>query len=144
VPAELFTKPSQEAGFSTIYESINFNPYRETGMKAGFIQFDPIFGEVKINIEKATRLIEPLDADVIVLPEFFNTGYLFTSQQEAGEMAEMIPDGPTTEALCVIARRKNMHIVGGKCIFSMRRRCGLRPGTRDLRFTTSVLANWGS
>jgi predicted amidohydrolase len=82
-------------------------------MKTGFIQFDPIFGEVNKNIEKATRLIEPLDADLIVLPEFFNTGYLFTSQQEAREVAEMIPDGPTTKALCGIARRKNMHIVGG-------------------------------
>jgi predicted amidohydrolase len=82
-------------------------------MKIGFVQFDPIFGEVNKNIEKVTRLIEPLDADVVVLPEFFNTGYLFTSKQEAEALAEIIPDGKTTEALCGIARRKNMHLVGG-------------------------------
>lgn len=82
-------------------------------MKIGFVQFDPVFGEVDKNIEKATRLIETLDADVIVLPEFFNTGYLFTSKQEAEDLAEIIPDGKTTEALCGIARRKNMHLVGG-------------------------------
>lgn len=82
-------------------------------MKAGFIQFDPLFGEVQKNIDKAARLIEPLDADVIVLPEFFNTGYLFVSKQEAAGLAEEIPDGPTTEALCGIARRKNTHLVGG-------------------------------
>jgi 5-aminopentanamidase len=82
-------------------------------MKIGFVQFDPIFGEVDNNIETATRLIEPLDADVIVLPEFFNTGYLFTSKREAEDLAETIPRGKTTEALCGIARRKNMHLVGG-------------------------------
>jgi predicted amidohydrolase len=82
-------------------------------MKAGFVQFDPLFGEVQKNIEKATRLIEPLDADLIVLPEFFNTGYLFTTRQEAADLAETIPDGPTTRALCDIARRKKMHLVGG-------------------------------
>jgi predicted amidohydrolase len=86
---------------------------REAGMKAGFVQFDPLFGKVKKNIEKAIQLIESLDADVIVLPEFFNTGYLFTSKQEADELAEIIPGGPTTEALCGIAGRKNVHLVGG-------------------------------
>lgn len=82
-------------------------------MKAGLVQFDPLFGKVIENIEKATRLIESLDADLVVLPEFFNTGYLFTSRQEAEELAERIPGGPTTDALCDIARRKNIHLVGG-------------------------------
>ncbi|MFH1079306.1 MAG: nitrilase-related carbon-nitrogen hydrolase [Pseudomonadota bacterium] len=82
-------------------------------MKAGFIQFDPLFGNVKDNIEKAIQLIESLDADIIVLPEFFNTGYLFTSKQEAKDLAEIIPGGPTTEALCNIARKKNLYLVGG-------------------------------
>jgi 5-aminopentanamidase len=82
-------------------------------MKIGFVQFDPIFGEVDKNIEKATGLIEPLDADLLVLPEFFNTGYLFTAKQEAEDLAESIPDGKTTKALCEIAQRKNMHLVGG-------------------------------
>jgi len=59
-------------------------------MKAGFVQFDPLFGNVKQNIKKAIQLIEPLDADVVVLPEFFNTGYLFTSKQEAGELAGVV------------------------------------------------------
>ena len=84
-----------------------------TGMKAGFVQFDPLFGNVKENIEKAIQLIESFDADVIVLPEFFNTGYLFTSKQEADELGEIIPGGPTTEALCGIAGRKKVHLVGG-------------------------------
>jgi predicted amidohydrolase len=86
---------------------------QETGMKAGFVQFDPIFGEVNKNIENVVRLTENLSADLIVLPEFFNTGYLFTSRQEAEALAEIIPDGPTTKALCDIARRKKIHLVGG-------------------------------
>lgn len=82
-------------------------------MKAGFVQFDPIFGDVRKNIESAAQLIEPIDADLVVLPELFNTGYLFTSKQEAEDLAEEIPAGKTTLALCEIARNKNVYIVGG-------------------------------
>jgi len=82
-------------------------------MKAGFVQFNPLFGEVDANLRTAARIIEPLDADLIVLPELFNTGYLFTSKREAEDLAETIPDGKTTEALCAVARNRNMHLVGG-------------------------------
>ncbi len=84
-------------------------------MKVGFIQFSPVFGKIGENIEKVERLIEGIDADIIVLPELFNTGYVFTSKEEAFLLSEAVPDGNTTEALCRIARRKNIHIVGGLC-----------------------------
>jgi predicted amidohydrolase len=84
-------------------------------MKAGFVQFEPVFGEVGANIAKAERLIEELDAELVVLPELFNTGYVFTSREEALQLAEEVPEGRTTEALCTIARRKNIHIVAGLC-----------------------------
>jgi predicted amidohydrolase len=82
-------------------------------MKIGFAQFDPLFGEVEQNIQKAVQLIEAMDADLVVLPEFFNTGYLFISKQEAAALAEKVPEGKTTAALCGIARKKNMHLVAG-------------------------------
>jgi len=82
-------------------------------MKAGFVQFDPLFGDVDGNIEKAVHMAEGIDADLLVLPELFNTGYLFTSKAEVAELAEEIPGGKTTDALCEIARKRNMYIVGG-------------------------------
>jgi len=82
-------------------------------MKAAFIQFNPVFGEIEENIEKAVTLIQRTDAEIIVLPELFNTGYLITSKKEAFDLSEPLPGGKTTEALSAIARKKNVHIVAG-------------------------------
>ena len=82
-------------------------------MKAAFIQFNPVFGEVKENIKKAVKLIKMTEADIIVLPELFNTGYLIISKEEAFDLAESLPGGKTTEALSVVAREKKAHIVAG-------------------------------
>lgn len=82
-------------------------------MKAGFIQFDPEFGEIDRNIGKARALIDSVDAQLVVLPEFFNTGYLIATRQEAWDLGESIPEGKTTATLCEIARAKNIYIVAG-------------------------------
>jgi predicted amidohydrolase len=82
-------------------------------MKAGFIQFQPAFGDVEKNIRTIQRLAAHVDAELIVLPELCNTGYLFTSRREAEEMGEEIPGGMTTESLCGLARARNNYIVAG-------------------------------
>jgi predicted amidohydrolase len=82
-------------------------------MKAAFIQFNPVFGEIEGNIKKALTLIERTGAEMIVLPELFNTGYLITSKEEAFDLSEPLPGGKTTEALSAMAREKNAHIVAG-------------------------------
>ena len=82
-------------------------------MKVAFIQFNPVFGEIEENIEKAVTLIQRTDAEIIVLPELFNTGYLITSKKEAFDLSEPLPGGKTTEELSAIARKKNVHIVAG-------------------------------
>ena len=82
-------------------------------MKAAFIQFDPVFGEIEVNIKKAVGLVDRTGAEIIVLPELFNTGYLIVSKDEAFDLSEPIPGGKTTEALSAAAREKNAHIVAG-------------------------------
>lgn len=79
-------------------------------MKASFIQLDPVFGEIEGNIKKALTLIDGADADIIVLPELFNTGYLITSREEAFDLSEPLPIGKTTDALSAIAcKKKRIH-----------------------------------
>ncbi len=82
-------------------------------MKAGFVQFEPVFGKVDDNLGKAESLIRQGAADLLVLPELFNTGYLFSSLREVEELAEEIPGGKTTRRLCELARRSGSFLVAG-------------------------------
>ena len=75
-------------------------------MRAGFIQFMPVLGDIDQNIRRISELVEGTDADLLVLPELCNTGYHFVSRQEAEALAEEIPSGKTTEALCRRARAR--------------------------------------
>jgi predicted amidohydrolase len=83
-------------------------------MRVGYFQFDPIFGEVKRNLDLVTeRLNNNIECDLLVLPELFNTGYQFISSEEALSLAEEIPHGPTTARLLELASARRMHLVAG-------------------------------
>ncbi len=82
-------------------------------MKAGFYQFSPAFGKKKENLGKVLSVIKDADADLLVLPEFFATGYQFVSKDEAARLSEEIPEGITTQSLSELSRRKGFHIVAG-------------------------------
>ena len=82
-------------------------------MKAGFFQFNPIFGDIKGNVEKAAHAVAKEEFDLLVLPELFNSGYQFISHQEVEELSETIPDGYTTSAMTDIARSSGCYIVFG-------------------------------
>ena len=82
-------------------------------MKVGIYQFDVKFGDKKRNLQKVKNTLEATEFDLMVLPECFNSGYLFENQNELKELAEEIPNGETTELLSEIAKRKNAYIVGG-------------------------------
>lgn len=82
-------------------------------MYVGFIQFKVEFGQKKENLEKVTSHILKKDAELFVLPELFNSGYLFSSQTELFALAESIPDGPTTKTLTQLARDHRVYIAAG-------------------------------
>jgi predicted amidohydrolase len=82
-------------------------------MRVGFIQFAPILGDIDQNIRDISRLVERTHADLVVLPELCNTGYQFISRQEVETLAEAIPCGKTTEALCRLAKTKGAYMIAG-------------------------------
>jgi len=82
-------------------------------LRVGFYQFDPAFGDVAKNLETIRGKLEHVDADLIVLPELCCSGYQFVSQEEAHRLAEPVPDGPTTQMLVDVAKRRRMHLVAG-------------------------------
>jgi predicted amidohydrolase len=82
-------------------------------MKAGFFQFNPIFGDIKKNVGKVEEALASINADLIVLPELFATGYQFISKDEAAGLSEEIPSGYTTQRLLDLSRKKSAYIVAG-------------------------------
>ncbi len=83
-------------------------------MKVGYIQMKPAFGDIEANLTKAKQFImEGKSADLLVLPELFNTGYLFENKSELREVAEKVPEGTTSQALIELARQTQTFIVAG-------------------------------
>jgi predicted amidohydrolase len=59
------------------------------------------------------KMIQGLDSDLLVLPELFTSGYFFKSQSDLAEVAEPVPDGPTTDILTTWAEDLKATVVAG-------------------------------
>ena len=81
-------------------------------MKIGCIQLNMGFGKVEENYARAEKFIrEAADqgAEIVVLPEMWNTGYAL---EKLDELADV--NGEHTKAfLSSLARELSVHIVGG-------------------------------
>ena len=99
-------------------------------MRVGYLQFDPVFGEVAHNLDLITARLEEAEADLLVLPELCASGYQFVSQEEVFRLAEPVPDGATT-------KRDSSAAIGKRISFS-RRRSGLLRATAG--FTCGISA----
>ncbi len=82
-------------------------------MRIGFVQLRPQFGDVEGNVKRALSLMEDEEADLMVLPELFNTGYLFNSRGELEELGEPIPGGRTAKALVEFCQERGLFLVAG-------------------------------
>jgi predicted amidohydrolase len=82
-------------------------------MKAAFFQFNPLFGAKEQNLNTVLEAAAHADMDLLVLPEFFATGYQYASLEEVAQLSETIPDGHTTNVLADFAREKGIYIVAG-------------------------------
>jgi predicted amidohydrolase len=82
-------------------------------LKIGFLQLRPRFGQVRENVRAAHSLLKNVSDATIVLPELFNTGYLFRSRDELDTLAESAATGYTVTEMKKIARQKNLTLVFG-------------------------------
>ena len=81
--------------------------------RVAFVQGRPRFGRVEENLERGMALAAGVAADLVVLPELWSSGYVFSSHAEVASLAEDSATGPTARALRAAARREKRHYVAG-------------------------------
>jgi predicted amidohydrolase len=82
-------------------------------MKIGYLQMNPELGRVDRNLTRIKRLIDGVQADLLVLPEMCTTGYLFLTRDELAEVAEPVVGGRTTTFFQELAAKTDIHLVFG-------------------------------
>jgi predicted amidohydrolase len=85
----------------------------EDQLKIGFFQMDVVRRSKQANFRKIKQAISEVCLDLLVLPELFNVGYLFESNEQLFDLAEFVPDGETTQGLMQLAKDKQCNILGG-------------------------------
>jgi predicted amidohydrolase len=83
-------------------------------IQAGIIQFAPKLGDLNYNYQKTEELLSQADeAELIVLPELSNSGYNFTSKEQAFALSETINQSDYLELLSFWARKNDQLIIAG-------------------------------
>jgi predicted amidohydrolase len=81
--------------------------------RVAFVQGRPRFGRPAENLDAALALASTVDADLVVIPELWSSGYVFSSHAEVASLAEDAGRGATARALSAAARRERRHYVAG-------------------------------
>ncbi|MDH3216586.1 MAG: hypothetical protein OEN01_09875 [Candidatus Krumholzibacteria bacterium] len=82
-------------------------------MKVGFLQLRPKFGSPKENVRAAKSLLKNISDAIVVLPELFNSGYLFRSKEELADVAESVTGGYTVGEMKKLAKKRQLTLVFG-------------------------------
>jgi len=86
----------------------------EDSLKIGFLQFSPVLGDLQSTIQSIQRLLDGCgETDILVLPELCNSGYRFTSWEQAWETSEPVDKSPFLDFLASTCQSRHMHIVTG-------------------------------
>ena len=95
--------------------TLSRNPGSESLIRVAAVQTRAVTGETKANNAAALDAVHAAidaGAQVLVLPELGNSGYMFDSRQEAFSLAEPI-DGPTVSQWAKVAHQRKVWIAGG-------------------------------
>jgi predicted amidohydrolase len=82
-------------------------------MKLTCLQSDPTYLKTEQNLDQTEAMLDGVDADLVVLPELFASGYFFRSTEDVERVSEPVPDGPTVERLEAWARASGATFVAG-------------------------------
>lgn len=81
-------------------------------MKIGFLQYAVIQRNREANLEYIASKVKDEKFDLLVLPEFFTSGYAFDKREELLPFVENLEDSPTIKYLTAIAKNRNGYITG--------------------------------
>ena len=81
-------------------------------MRIAVVQTNPIFGQVRKNVENALSLMDTAAADLYVLPELFSTGYNFIDESEVKSFVEPA-DGLTFRTVKEWTKNHSCYVIYG-------------------------------
>jgi predicted amidohydrolase len=82
--------------------------------RIGFVQFSPARHDVAGNLVVLQRLLDGVNADLLVLPELANSGYLFAAPEDVAPLSEPGDgSGPFLAGLVALAARTGGAIITG-------------------------------
>jgi predicted amidohydrolase len=90
----------------------------EAKVTVACLQFEPQVGSTEHNVSAGLALIDDAadqGADLIVLPELSDSGYVFETRQEAYSLSETAQSSVALLAWATVAKARGLHIVGGFC-----------------------------
>lgn len=92
------------------------NSEEESLVTIACCQIEPRVGEKDDNVEKTLMFAnDAIDkgANVVLLPELVNTGYMFNTRKEAFSLAEVVPGGETTRRWEELAQNRGVYLTAG-------------------------------
>jgi predicted amidohydrolase len=101
---------------SLLGDSLSGKSAGESVVKIACCQIEPTIGEKEENVEKTLRFAGEAarsGADVILLPELANTGYMFGTKEDAFRLAEVVPGGETTKKWEEFAQDQGVYLAAG-------------------------------
>jgi predicted amidohydrolase len=90
----------------------------ESLAKVACLQFEPVVGRLAENVRTGAEMIEKAAGDganLIVLPELCDSGYVFETRDEAYGLSGTAESSATVSKWRELAARLGVHIVGGFC-----------------------------
>lgn len=91
--------------------------HAESVVRVACVQMEPRVGEVTDNVRRSAEKVEYAvrehGAQLVVLPELTNSGYVFESRAEAFGSAEVINEGPASEMWAKLCSQHGCWLVAG-------------------------------